>query len=216
MISRGAKQPALNSLAMIWNALQQLEVGQVGVFGFDVEPKLLHPLDAPLTESAGAALLQSLSFEANILLGSKHSSDFALLLDTALGYLDDCKASSSKSGSSSELQQVPFAARCWRDFVSRETFAAFIHHQRRLRARRPKEARESPATKRQTLFTNPFVVASFSNFFCINIGKPPTCCRFDLKCNARNRTARCSPAIPTQLKRLRTAHHSTVTRFHHA
>ena len=46
----------------IWNALQQLEVGQVGVFGFDIEPKLLHPLDAPLTESAGARLLQSVSF----------------------------------------------------------------------------------------------------------------------------------------------------------
>jgi hypothetical protein len=140
MNSRGAKQPALNSLAMIWNALQQLEVGQVGVFGFDVEPKLLHPLDAPLTESAGAALLQSLSFEADVRFGgdalkSNHSSDFALLLDRALGYLDDCKASSSKSGSNSELQQVPFAARCRRDFVSRETFAAFVHSQRRLRAR---------------------------------------------------------------------------------
>ncbi len=63
MTKRGAVQPALNSLAMIWNALQQLEVGQVGVFGFDVEPQLLHPLDAPLTESAGARLLQSLTFD---------------------------------------------------------------------------------------------------------------------------------------------------------
>lgn len=157
MKSKGAKQPALNSLAMIWNALQQLEVGQVGVFGFDVEPKLLHPLDAPLTESAGAALLQSLSFDADVLFGgaaskSNHSSDFALLLDRALGYLDDCKASSSKSGSSSELQQVTFAAKCRRHSVSRQTLAAFIHCQRRLRACRPKEARELPKTKRQTLF----------------------------------------------------------------
>ncbi len=95
---------------MIWNALQQLEVGQVGVFGFDMEPKLLHPLDAPLTESAGAALLQSLSFDHRAAEAGKlsSSSDFALLLDKALGYLDDCKAASSRSasGSSSELQQV--------------------------------------------------------------------------------------------------------------
>ena len=111
-----AVSPALNSLTMIWNALQQLEVGQVGVFGFDMEPKLLHPLDSPLTESAGAALLQSLSFdrEEPIKKGcetnAKNSSDFALLLDQALGYLDDCKASSSRSGSNSELQQASDAA----------------------------------------------------------------------------------------------------------
>ncbi len=100
---------------MIWNALQQLEVGQVGVFGFDMEPKLLHPLDSPLTESAGAALLQSLSFDRtrNTEAGETYainSSNFALLLEQALGYLDDCKASSSRSGSNSELQQASDAA----------------------------------------------------------------------------------------------------------
>jgi midasin (ATPase involved in ribosome maturation) len=112
MTSRGAVKPALNSLAMIWNALQQLEVGQVGVFGFDMEPQLLHPLDAPLTESAGARLLQSLTFDAQAPAvpdpsgKSRHvnSTDFAMLLDRALSYLDDCKAASSSS--SAELQQV--------------------------------------------------------------------------------------------------------------
>ena len=94
------------------NALQQLEVGQVGVFGFDMEPQLLHPLDAPLTESAGARLLQSLTFDAQAPAvpdpsgKSRHvnSTDFAMLLDRALSYLDDCKAASSSS--SAELQQV--------------------------------------------------------------------------------------------------------------
>ncbi len=112
-----AVSPALNSLTMIWNALQQLEVGQVGVFGFDMEPKLLHPLDSPLTESAGAALLQSLSFDRKPIyeagetrFNASHASDFALLLEQALGYLDDCKASSSRSGSNSELQQASDAA----------------------------------------------------------------------------------------------------------
>ncbi len=115
MTDRNAVQPALNSLAMIWNALQQLEVGQVGVFGFDMEPKLLHSLDSPLTESAGAALLQSLSFDRKPIQEAgetyaSNSSDFALLLDQALGYLDDCKASSSRSGSNLELQQASEAA----------------------------------------------------------------------------------------------------------
>ena len=115
MTDRNAVQPALNSLAMIWNALQQLEVGQVGVFGFDMEPKLLHSLDSPLTESAGAALLQSLSFDRKPIQEAgetyaSNSSDFALLLDQALGYLDDCKASSSRSGSNLELQQASDAA----------------------------------------------------------------------------------------------------------
>jgi midasin len=112
MRGSGAVQPALNSLAMIWNALQQLEVGQVGVFSFDAQPKLLHSLEDALTESAGARLLQSLSFDASAPVvneGGKargiNNSDFAQLLDSALSYLDDSKAASSSS-SSSELQQV--------------------------------------------------------------------------------------------------------------
>ncbi len=101
---RNAEGPALSSLAMIWNALQQLEVGQVGVFSFDTEPKLLHPLDAALSETAGARLLESLTFDSSKL--QDENSDYALLLDRALGYLDDCKAASSSSGAGSELQQV--------------------------------------------------------------------------------------------------------------
>ena len=101
---RNAERPALSSLAMIWNALQQLEVGQVGVFSFDSEPKLLHPLDAALSETAGAHLLESLTFDSRKL--QFENSDYALLLDRALGYLDDCKAASSSSGAGAELQQV--------------------------------------------------------------------------------------------------------------
>lgn len=91
---------------MIWNALQQLEVGQVGVFSFDMEPKLLHPLDAALSETAGARLLESLTFDFDSRKYQDKNSDYALLLDRALGYLDDCKAASSSSGAGSELQQV--------------------------------------------------------------------------------------------------------------
>ncbi|KAJ2157991.1 AAA ATPase midasin [Coemansia sp. RSA 552] len=72
-----AVELAYETLALITTALSRLEVGQLSVVSFGEHVRLLHPFDAPFDDSAGARVLQRLTF-------ADERTDVAQLMDAAL------------------------------------------------------------------------------------------------------------------------------------
>lgn len=53
---------AVDSIAMISQALNKLEVGQVGVVSFGKDSRVVHDLSKPFTRAGGGQLLRELTF----------------------------------------------------------------------------------------------------------------------------------------------------------
>lgn len=63
--SGGPGGAACEALALVWQALSRLEVGDVGVMAFgEGRPRVLHALAEPLDDEAGARALSGLTFAA--------------------------------------------------------------------------------------------------------------------------------------------------------
>lgn len=60
--SLGGGALACEAMALLCRALARLEVGDVGVVSFGETLRVLHPLDRPFTDDAGAAALAGLTF----------------------------------------------------------------------------------------------------------------------------------------------------------
>lgn len=73
--NRGGGQVAWEAMALISQALSKLEIGEMGVLSFGSNVQILHPLDAPFTNDAGARILSSFTF-------SQKSTRTELLLNT--------------------------------------------------------------------------------------------------------------------------------------
>jgi len=57
-----SKQLALESLAVISNAMTLLEVGELGVMSFGASCNLVHPFGRPMTSQSGATMLKNFTF----------------------------------------------------------------------------------------------------------------------------------------------------------
>ena len=86
MTNMGAAPHALDALAMLWRALQQLEVGEVGVmhFGGDQRAALVHELDAPLSDATGASTLARFSFRGSAPAGRGVPGPFQEMMEEAM------------------------------------------------------------------------------------------------------------------------------------
>ena len=62
MKQNNAGEVSFKTLALIGNALSQLEVGQIGVMSFGEDVQYIHPLGTPFTAQAGASALAHFSF----------------------------------------------------------------------------------------------------------------------------------------------------------
>jgi midasin len=58
-----ARALAADTLAMLWQCMQRLEVGRLAVVAFGARTRLLHALDASLATGAGAECLRALTFD---------------------------------------------------------------------------------------------------------------------------------------------------------
>ena len=90
---------ALEGLALVSEALSQLDVGECGVVRFGAESVVLHPLGAPWSASAGASVLNQLRF-------NEQSTNARSLVQCILDALRAARASASSS--QSELWQLAF------------------------------------------------------------------------------------------------------------
>ena len=100
----GAADYAREALAMIWKALAQLEVGDVGVirFGDKDGARLVHELDQPLTDDAAARVLSGFTFDE--FAADAKGTPFASMLRKSLDSLRDAKGSRSWQANSETLQ----------------------------------------------------------------------------------------------------------------
>lgn len=87
---------ARKSVALVAKALTQLEVGQVGVLSFGSTTKILHPMNYPFTDSAGARIFSQLDFKQS-------KSDFARMLEDATALLVSAKSLSQSTLDTSQL-----------------------------------------------------------------------------------------------------------------
>jgi len=103
---------AREALAMIWKALAQLEVGDVGViqFGDTHGAKVVHSLNEPLSDDAGARVLSGFSFDecptkpAGAGQAPQAAGPFATMLKTSLDSLREAKGSRSWQANTEALQ----------------------------------------------------------------------------------------------------------------
>ena len=84
MASSHSVQLAFESLALIINAFNQLEVGELGIMSFGETTKLLHSFDCPWTDEEGARVMHSFSFK-------QERTKVRLLMDHSLQVLNVAK-----------------------------------------------------------------------------------------------------------------------------
>jgi midasin len=77
-------QLAFESLAMITTALNQLEVGEVGIVSFGESIQLLHPFETPWSDDSGASVIQSFSFK-------QEQTQVKLLMDQAIKIMEHAR-----------------------------------------------------------------------------------------------------------------------------
>ena len=78
-------QLAFESLTLISNALNQLEVGEIGVISFGSTVKLLHPFEKAWSDEAGASVLSLFTF-------AQESTGVKLLMDQSIKVLNHSRA----------------------------------------------------------------------------------------------------------------------------
>jgi midasin len=105
MADTRAGQLALEALATLTTAMTRLEVGDIGVLSFGETVRLLHPLDSPFTDAAGAKVVSQFTF-------AQKKTNMARSLETLVGVLDVARAANGGGGSGVggkvELSQLVF------------------------------------------------------------------------------------------------------------
>ncbi|KAJ3364467.1 hypothetical protein HDU91_002560, partial [Kappamyces sp. JEL0680] len=83
-------QLAFESLTLIANALNQLEVGEIGVISFGDDVKLLHPFEGAWSDEAGSSVLSAFTF-------SQERTRVKLLMEQSLKVLEHSRAMQQSS-----------------------------------------------------------------------------------------------------------------------
>ena len=94
---------ALSALATISRAMTQLEVGDLGIVRFGAECDVVHPLDKPFTDAAGADCVSSFSF-------SQRSTNLELTMSRILSIMLNARRTmgGSRRGVQVQFQQLVF------------------------------------------------------------------------------------------------------------
>lgn len=91
---------ALESLALISNAMARLEIGDMGVVRFGQQtPELLHAFDSPLGSGAGAEIVGRMRFDADNTIDDRPMMELLEFLDGVL----DTDASDAGDGGAKQL-----------------------------------------------------------------------------------------------------------------
>ena len=89
---------ACEVISTVCSSLSLLEIGDIGVASFGQDFKLLHPLDKPFSDMAGAQILDGLSF-------TQDHSDFVVAVKSVMNMLS-CVANNSTTSSGTPTQLV--------------------------------------------------------------------------------------------------------------
>ncbi|KAJ1569694.1 hypothetical protein HK405_007248 [Cladochytrium tenue] len=90
---------AYESIALIMKALEQLEVGQVGVASFGETVRLVHPFESPLSDEAGGHIFQQFSFDQT-------STDVRRLIGRTIELLGEARSGAGGGGGPRDLWQL--------------------------------------------------------------------------------------------------------------
>ena len=96
-----SKQLAMEALCVISGALSRLEAGSLGVLSFGEQTKMVHRFDEPLSDQAGAFMIQQFTFE-------QEKTQFAKLMETVTKLMADAKSKSSRTASDLVVSQLVF------------------------------------------------------------------------------------------------------------
>lgn len=91
---------AYQTLALVSQALNKLEVGQISIARFGESVDILHPFgDTGFTDSDGAKVMDSFKFD-------QHKTDVAALVERSLTFLSDARQRQASSASAPDLWQL--------------------------------------------------------------------------------------------------------------
>lgn len=91
---------AYQTLALVSQALNKLEVGQISIARFGESVDILHPFgDTGFTEADGAKVMNSFQFD-------QHRTDVAALVDRSLSFLAEARQRQASSSSAPDLWQL--------------------------------------------------------------------------------------------------------------
>jgi hypothetical protein len=97
----GACRMAMESLAILCQALTQLEVGEISVLSFGAETKLLLPFASPLTPQLGAYMVSNFNFIDT-------TTQWVDFITTSIQHLEYAKESSSTANADTDTLQLAF------------------------------------------------------------------------------------------------------------
>ena len=90
---------AYQTLALVSQALNKLEVGQVAIAKFGETVDILHPFGEGFSDVDGAKVMGSFQFD-------QHRTDVVALVERSLSFLADARQSQASSGSAPDLWQL--------------------------------------------------------------------------------------------------------------
>lgn len=90
---------AYQTLALVSQALNKLEVGQVGIAKFGESVDILHPFGTGFSEADGAKVMASFGFD-------QHRTDVVRLVERTLSFLSEARQSQAASSSAPDLWQL--------------------------------------------------------------------------------------------------------------
>lgn len=91
---------AYQTLALVSQALNKLEVGQISIARFGESVDILHPFgDTGFTDADGAKVMDSFKFD-------QHKTDVAALVERSLTFLSDARQRQASSASAPDLWQL--------------------------------------------------------------------------------------------------------------
>ncbi|WVF69714.1 hypothetical protein IAT40_004493 [Kwoniella sp. CBS 6097] len=91
---------AYQTLALVAQAMNKLEVGQVSIAKFGESVDILHPFkEGGFNDTDGAKVMSSFGFD-------QHKTDVASLVERTLGYLSEARSSTAMSSSAPDLWQL--------------------------------------------------------------------------------------------------------------
>lgn len=101
MQCNGAGEFSCRAVTLMAKALQQLEVGEMGIVRFGADTEILHPLEEPFTAESGPRVMSGITF-------SQTSTKLGRFLETNLKYMDDARERmyGKTRSTTQELQQI--------------------------------------------------------------------------------------------------------------
>ncbi|CCW59800.1 unnamed protein product [Phytomonas sp. EM1] len=94
---------SFRAVALLAKALQQLEVGEIGIAGFGKETRIIHPMEEAFVGDSGARSFSEITF-------TQTSTNLRRFLETTLDYLDAARerAEAQTRSTTQQLQQILF------------------------------------------------------------------------------------------------------------